>query len=94
MSDPPRAERTFRIINELGLHARAAAKLTRLASGFRSDIGVEKDGQTANAKSIMGVLLLCGSCGSEIHVTATGDDSQQAIDAIGELIADKFGEGK
>lgn len=85
---------TFRIVNALGLHARAAAKLTRLAASFAADVSIEKDGQVANAKSIMGVLLLCGSCGSDVVVRASGDDARDAVDALGALIADKFGEGK
>lgn len=94
MSEPAagRAEGRFQIVNALGLHARAASKLTRLASSFRSDVTLHKDGQVANAKSIMGVLLLCGSCGSVIEVSATGEDAEQAIEAIGALIADRFGE--
>ncbi|MCC7535774.1 MAG: HPr family phosphocarrier protein [Deltaproteobacteria bacterium] len=89
---PTRSEGTFRIVNVLGLHARAASKLTRLASSFRCDVTIEKDGQVANAKSIMGVLLLCGSCGSEVTVKAVGDDAERAVSEIGTLIAGKFGE--
>lgn len=83
---------SFVIVNELGLHARAAAKLVELAGRFRSVVKLEKEGQTADAKSIMGVLLLCGYKGATICVTATGDDAEAAVAAIGELIRDRFGE--
>jgi len=84
--------RTFRIVNELGLHARAATKLVQLASKFGASVELEKEGQRANGKSVMGVLLLCGAKGTEITVHAEGDDAEQAVSAIGELIADRFGE--
>ena len=83
---------TFEIVNELGLHARAAAKLVKLAARFDAKIELEKDGQRADAKSVMGVLLLCGQKGSAVTVMAEGDDATQAVDAIGALIADRFGE--
>jgi len=82
----------FEIVNELGLHARAATKLVHLASRFRSEIDLEKDGQRANAKSVMGVLLLCGSKGTRVVVHASGEDAEDAVAAIGALIADGFGE--
>ena len=87
-----RAEGLFEITNELGMHARAAAKLVRLASEFTSSIVLEKDGQRADAKSVMGVLLLCGQKGAKLQIEATGDDAEQAIEALGELIRDRFGE--
>lgn len=83
---------TFEIVNKLGMHARAATKLVQTASRFRSQVQIEKDGHIANAKSVMGVLLLCGHKGSKITVLAAGDDAEDAIQAIGELIADRFGE--
>ena len=86
------ARATFEIVNKLGMHARAATKLVQTASRFRSDVQIEKDGHVANAKSVMGVLLLCGHQGSKITVSARGEDAHDAIDAIGELIADRFGE--
>lgn len=86
------ARATFEIVNKLGMHARAATKLVQTASRYRSDVQIEKDGHVANAKSVMGVLLLCGHQGSKITVTARGDDAAQAVDAIGVLIADRFGE--
>ncbi len=83
---------TFEIVNELGLHARAAAKLVELAGRFESVVKLEKDGQTADAKSIMGVLLLCGYKGAKLKVTATGHDAEAAVTAIGRLIEGRFGE--
>ncbi|MET0287779.1 MAG: HPr family phosphocarrier protein [Polyangiales bacterium] len=83
---------TFEIVNRLGMHARAATKLVQTASRFRCDVQIEKDGHVANAKSVMGVLLLCGHQGSMITVLARGDDAQDAVTAIGELINDRFGE--
>jgi phosphocarrier protein len=83
---------TFEIVNRLGMHARAATKLVQTASRFRSEVQIEKDGHVANAKSVMGVLLLCGHQGSMITVMARGDDAQDAVSAIGELINDRFGE--
>ena len=74
------------------MHARAAAKLVHEASQFQCDIELEKDGQTANAKSVMGVLLLCGMQGTSINVLAVGTDAQRAVEAIGRLIASRFGE--
>jgi phosphocarrier protein len=80
------------IINKLGLHARAAAKLVKLSSSFQSSIDIEKDGQRVNSKSIMGVMMLAASCGSTVSITAEGDDQQAAIDAITDLIDRRFDE--
>jgi phosphocarrier protein len=88
------AEGTFEIVNELGLHARAATKLVQLASGSRAEVELSKDGQTANAKSVMGVLLLCGSKGTSVTVRASGDGASDVVRAIGALIASGFGEGR
>lgn len=82
----------FPIINDLGLHARAATKLVQLASKFPCDVQVSHQGQSANAKSVMGVLLLCGSKGTVIEVSATGERADECVKAIGELIASRFGE--
>lgn len=83
----------FTIVNVKGLHARAAMKLVQLASKFPCEVSVAgPDGQAANAKSVMGVLLLCGSKGTEIDVRARGERSQEVVDAIGRLFADRFGE--
>jgi len=87
-----RASGRFTIVNDLGLHARAATKLVQLASKYACEVNLTHQGQTANAKSVMGVLLLCGSKGTVIDVTATGVQAQECIDAIGALIAGRFGE--
>lgn len=85
--------RRFTIINERGLHARAATKIVQLAGRYECEISlVGPDGQSANAKSVMGMLLLCGSMGTSIEVQATGADADAAVRAIGELIANRFGE--
>ncbi len=89
---PASATGSFEIVNELGLHARAATKLVQLAARFSSEVELEKDGQRANAKSVMGVLLLCGSRGTSVTVHTTGADAEAALAAIGALIADGFGE--
>ncbi len=86
------AEREFDILNRLGLHARAAAKLVRLANGFASEIRVAKDRVEVNGKSIMGVLMLAAPKDTKILVRASGADAEAALAAIGELIARKFGE--
>ncbi|MFZ2224108.1 MAG: HPr family phosphocarrier protein [Candidatus Deferrimicrobium sp.] len=86
------AEREFDILNRLGLHARAAAQLVRLANGFASEIRVSKDGVEVNGKSIMGVLMLAAPKDTKILVCANGADAEEAVTAIGELIAGKFGE--
>ena len=85
-------ERTTQIINRLGLHARAAAKLVKLSSGFAADIDIEKDGQRVNCKSIMGVMMLAASCGSTVHLRADGQDEQAALDAVTDLIDRRFDE--
>mgnify|MGYP001605026451 FL=1 len=84
------AEREFDILNRLGLHARAAAKLVRLANGFASEIRVAKDGMEVNGKSIMGVLMLAAPKDAKILIRAIGPDAEEAVAAIGELIAGKF----
>jgi phosphocarrier protein len=82
------------IINKLGLHARASAKLTQLAGKYASEIWMERGSRRINAKSIMGVMMLAAGRGSRIAIEATGDDEQEALDAILQLIDDKFGEGE
>jgi phosphocarrier protein len=82
----------FTIVNQLGLHARAAAKLVQLASKFPCEVEISRDGQKANAKSVMGVLLLCGSCGTTVDINANGPQAEECVQAIGALIANKFGE--
>jgi len=85
-------EREFDILNRLGLHARAAAQLVRLANGFVSEIHLVKDGMEVNGKSIMGVLMLAAPKDTKILIRAVGPDAEEAVAAIGELIARKFGE--
>ena len=82
------------IVNKLGLHARASAKLTQLASGFQSEIHLTRNGRRVNAKSIMGVMMLAAGKGSSVRIEADGEDAEAALAAIGALIADKFGEGE
>jgi phosphocarrier protein len=84
----------FIVKNKLGLHARAAAKLTQVASRFPCEVVVANGEQTVNAKSVMGLLLLCGAKGTELSVEAEGDDAEEAVRAIGELIDGLFGEGE
>jgi phosphocarrier protein len=83
---------TVEVRNRLGLHARAAAKLVNLANRFESHIEVGKGDQRADAKSIMGVLLLCGGQGASITFRVTGPDARSALDALCTLVADGFGE--
>ena len=82
------------IVNRLGLHARAAAKLTHLASGYQCEIWLSRSGRRVNAKSIMGVMMLAAGQGSSVKLEAEGADAEQAIQALTKLIADKFGEGE
>lgn len=86
------ARGTFEVLNKLGLHARAATKLVQLASQFSCDIVISRAGQSANAKSVMGVLLLCGSKGTKLDVEANGPQAEEAIQRIGQLIGGRFGE--
>ena len=83
---------TFTIKNRLGLHARAAALLVKTANRFVSEITLEKDGLEVNGKSIMGILMLAASKGSKITLKVNGKDSAQALQVLGRLIEDKFGE--
>jgi phosphocarrier protein HPr len=85
---------TVRINNKLGLHARASAKLSKLAGSFRSDVFLSRNGRRVNAKSIMGVMMLAAGLGSEIEVETAGDDEDAAMTALRALIDDKFGEGE
>lgn len=85
-------ERHAAIVNSLGMHARPAAQVVRLASGFKSAIELEHDGQVVNGKSIMGVMTLAAECGAIIKVRANGEDAEAALVALLELIAKGFGE--
>jgi phosphocarrier protein HPr len=88
----PQAE--AEIINKLGLHARASAKLTQLAGSYASEVWLSRNGRRVNAKSIMGVMMLAAGKGSHITIEAEGADAEAAIAAMLQLIADKFGEGE
>ena len=87
-------EQTVMIVNELGLHARAATKLVQLASKFPCEITLTKDGHEVNGKSIMGVLMLVASKGTQVTIRAKGDRAAEAVAGIAALVADKFGEDK
>jgi len=82
------------ISNRLGLHARASAKLTKLAGGFQSEIHLTRNGRRVNAKSIMGVMMLAAGMGSEVEVEIDGADEAAAMDALSSLVVGKFGEGE
>jgi phosphocarrier protein len=82
------------IVNKLGLHARASAKLTQTASAFASEIWLTRNGRRVNAKSIMGVMMLAAGKGASVTVEAEGADAEAALAAILQLIGDKFGEGE
>jgi len=82
------------ISNKLGLHARASAKLTKLAGSFQSDIFMSRNNRRVNAKSIMGVMMLAAGLGAEVEVETSGSDEQAAMDALLALISEKFGEGE
>ncbi|MFK8077082.1 MAG: HPr family phosphocarrier protein [Granulosicoccus sp.] len=84
--------RELQIINKLGLHARAAAKLVKLSSSFASNIDIEKEGQRVNSKSIMGVMMLAAGCGSMVTLTVEGEDETDAMDAVTDLINRRFDE--
>jgi phosphocarrier protein HPr len=84
----------IQISNKLGLHARASAKLTKLAGGFATEIYLSRNGRRVNAKSIMGVMMLAAGLGSEIEIECDGADEEQAMAALRALIDGKFGEGE
>ena len=87
-------QQTTTIINKLGLHARASAKLTKTAGSFPCEVWISKGDRRVNAKSIMGVMMLAAGIGSEVLIETDGDQEQAAMDALLALIADKFGEGE
>ena len=88
----PRAE--AEIVNQLGLQARASAKLTQTATAFSSEVWLERNGRRVNAKSIMGVMMLAAGKGARVIVDTEGADADAALQAILKLVADKFGEGE
>lgn len=83
---------TVIIINKLGLHARASAKFVQLASGFSCEVNLERNGQTVNGKSIMGIMMLAASSGTEIRICTEGEDEETALQQLIELVNDRFGE--
>jgi phosphocarrier protein len=86
-------QQDIEVTNKLGLHARASAKLTQLASSFKSEVFLSRNGRRVNAKSIMGVMMLAAAKGAVVTLETSGPDEQQAIAALSALFADKFGEG-
>jgi phosphocarrier protein len=80
------------IVNRLGLHARAAAKFVTCAGGFASDVTVERNGRRVNGKSIMGIMTLAAACGTTIRLHVSGEDEADAMQALVQLVADRFGE--
>ena len=87
-------EREVEIVNKLGLHARASAKLTKLASEYASEVWLARGARRVNAKSIMGVMMLAAAKGTRLKLEVSGDDEGQAMIALVALVADKFGEGE
>ena len=87
-------QRTFTIQNKRGLHARAAAKFAAVANGFSCEIEVERNGQSVPGRSIMGLMMLAASKGTEICVTAEGQDAEEAVGALGDLVSGRFDEGR
>jgi phosphocarrier protein HPr len=85
-------EREVKIINKLGIHARPAAEIVKTAGKFKSSITIVRDDLEVNAKSIMGVMMLAAECGATIVLRAAGDDAEPALDALSNVIANKFGE--
>lgn len=83
---------TLPIVNKLGLHARASAKFVTLAAQFKSDVTLGRNGQNANGKSIMGIMMLAAGKGSQVDLSVHGDDEQQAMEALSALIDNRFGE--
>ncbi|MFB1480322.1 HPr family phosphocarrier protein [Corallococcus sp. RDP092CA] len=88
------AKGTFEIINALGLHARAAAQMVKVANRFKSEVTIEASGQRANAKSIMGVLMLAAAQGTQVTLTCKGEDAETCLSELKKLIADRFGEAQ
>jgi phosphocarrier protein len=87
-------KKSIKVVNRLGLHARASAKLTQVASSFKSQVWLAREARRVNAKSIMGVMMLAAGLGSTLELEVDGADEAEAIDAIEKLFADKFGEGE
>ncbi|MBX7113866.1 MAG: HPr family phosphocarrier protein [Myxococcaceae bacterium] len=86
------AEKDFQVLNTLGLHARAAAQLVKVANRYKCDVSLECEGQTVNGKSIMGVLMLAAAQGMQVSVSCSGEGAAQCLDEIGALFNGLFGE--
>lgn len=82
--------KTVKIVNKLGLHARPSARIVQVASKFKSDVTLEKDGIPVNGKSIMGVMMLAAGMGSEVTITVQGDDEAEALKALAEVLTSTF----
>jgi len=87
-------QREIEIVNKLGLHARASAKLTQLAAKYKSDVWMTRNTKRVNAKSIMGVMMLAAGKGSKVMLEVDGADEQECFDALAALVENKFGEGE
>jgi phosphocarrier protein HPr len=87
-------KREIQVVNKLGLHARASAKLTQVASSFKSAVWIARNGRRVNAKSIMGVMMLAAGIGSTVELETEGPDEQEAMDALDKLFAERFGEAE
>ncbi len=92
--NPQVLEKSFKVVNPLGVHARPAAQLVKTANRFQCEVWLRKDDQRVNGKSIMGVLMLAATQGSTLIVEADGSDAPAAVEAIGHLIQEGFGEGR
>jgi len=88
------ASRSVEIINKRGLHARASAKFVKMASTFEAEVTVSKDGQTVDARSIMGLMMLAAGPGASIEIAAEGAEAESALEALAKLVADRFDEGE
>lgn len=86
------AERAVVVVNEAGIHARPSSEIVKTAARFKATVTLSLDGLDVNGKSIMGVMMLAAPCGSTVHMKADGDDAEQALTALAELFANKFGE--
>lgn len=94
LTKPRMPRQQIEITNKLGLHARASAKLSQLASRFKSEVWITRNGKRVNAKSIMGVMMLAAAKGSAVEIETSGADESDAMAALAGLIVDKFGEGE
>jgi len=87
-----KSQKTIQVINRLGLHARASAELVKIATSYKSDIHLSLESQSVDAKNIMGIMMLAATCGSQITITAEGEDADLALSAIVTIFSNRFGE--